>query len=134
MTEDFCSFEISKLLKEKGFDEDCLMYYMENRKHIRDLVDEEWPKRLRNSKAKEDVITVPTHQMALKWLREINNIHITISLASDCRYKYEVYKLHSNYPTELKLSEESEEYYLFYQEATEAAIQYCLEHLLPKSE
>lgn len=66
LSEDYVSFEVAKLLKEKGFDEPCRTYYREN-KLINDVCVNynQW-----NSKSPFGFISAPTHQMAMKWLRE----------------------------------------------------------------
>ena len=76
ITEDYCSFELSKLLKEKGFDEECDWFYEEvgdlNRrtrngcdKYINSLLD-------------YGEYAAPTHQMAMKWLREEKGIYVYV--------------------------------------------------------
>lgn len=71
--ERFCSYEVAMLLKEKGFDELCENIYFD--KGLMDFVpdmfdDERWVK---NSDFPDSYLvdcTAPTHQMAMKWLRE----------------------------------------------------------------
>ena len=118
ITEDYCSPEIVKLLKEKGFK--CGATYSKG--FVKDgdgfvggLV------------RHEDKIT---HQMAMKWLREVHNIIIVIEPHS---YNYMEEKTSSydfsiwwgdnydhpfttNYPT--------------YEETVEAALKYSLENLI----
>lgn len=55
ITEDYVSFNTAKLLKEKGFDEECQQYYGDYK------------------------YSCPTLQMAMKWLREVHNLFIFIS-------------------------------------------------------
>ena len=57
MTEDYVSFETAKLLKEKGFDEECQKYYG----------DYKYP--------------CPTLQMAMKWLREEHKLYMYTAFA-----------------------------------------------------
>ena len=137
ITEDYVSFEIAKLLKEKGFDEDCLKYYIEGRKYIRDLSDEDWPHRLKNSKANENVVTVPTLQMAMKWLREVHNLHIiTIPYAPIDRPPYHPGEADIVYIAQLfrgiiPIDEVGRSIIkLTHEQTCEAAIKYCLEHLI----
>lgn len=73
--EDYCSYELSKLLKEKGFDEVCTRIYIE--------IEGRWGnypyQPTTNSQIKEVIgIMCPTHQMAMKWLREVYKISIEI--------------------------------------------------------
>lgn len=71
--EDYVSFEVAKLLKEKGFDEPCIALYEEKVLHINTLCD------YYNSEL-SSYVCAPTHQMAMKWLREVHHIHIEICL------------------------------------------------------
>ena len=69
ITEDYCSYEVSKLLKEKGFNVPCLAHW-----HIGNDGHEkfsDYPFNW-NEKVKNDLgwLSCPTHQMAMKWLRE----------------------------------------------------------------
>lgn len=122
VTEDYVSFETAKLLKEKGFDEECLDWYSTKGDlyHYADSFEIDL-----------DGITVlcsaPTLQMAMKWLREEYKIIITIDYddGSDCedneRYGFSVY-----YPSrKVDLAT-----YVTYEEAVEAAIKYSLENLI----
>ena len=118
--ENYVSFEIAKLLKEKGFDEPCLMCYNSDKKldnygHY-------------NSYKNSDVfsLTAPTLQMAMKWLREIHNIHITIYPYGEysCNnYQFDVYK-DNNFVVS------KDDGYITYEQACEAAIKYCLTNLI----
>ena len=73
ITEDYVSFEVAKLLKDKGFNEDCSTYYTYNGWIINASV-------CINFNAM-DSTSAPTHQMVLKWLREVYNIHIDVYYA-----------------------------------------------------
>lgn len=69
-TEDYCSFEVSKLLKEKGFNEVVHAYH-----NIYDKVNIDFNI---SGKALHLYIPCPTHQMAMKWLREEKDIFIEV--------------------------------------------------------
>lgn len=81
---EFVNFEISKKLKEKGFDEPCEMYY-----HIHDdiadcvgsLESTGGERNFVNSNNKYRC-AAPTISQVLKWLREEKGIHIEIRLFS----------------------------------------------------
>ena len=60
--EAYCSFEISKLLKENGMDKRYFTYYIQKN----------------NTDGTCEAVTTCTHQMAMAWLREVYNIHIAI--------------------------------------------------------
>lgn len=72
ITEDYISFELAKLLKEKGFDEVCYLGYNKNGEYV--------PTSNRcNSKIIQPdfcFICCPTLQMAKKWLKIVHNIGI----------------------------------------------------------
>lgn len=68
ITEDYVSFEVAQILKEKGFNEACEhQYYVIDEK----LGTYNTTDRSRNP---ERYIDAPTHQMTMKWLRKKHNI------------------------------------------------------------
>lgn len=85
ITEDFVSFEIAKLLKEKGFNEPCRSVYEEKILRVNTMCD------YFNSEL-SSYVCAPTHQMAMKWLREVHKIDIDIlsrlSLNADDNHCY----------------------------------------------
>ena len=128
ITEDYVSFETAKLLKEKGFEGECVSYYSEFVDNNTTLC--RWRKTHSYVNVKNDAYTlVPTLQMALKWLREVHNIHIEFTWYSSYRgnnlFSYHIDKMnvvaYDGY--------DSDEEYI-YEEAAEAAIKYCLENLI----
>ena len=62
--ERYCSFEVSKLLKEKGFDEPCDHFYIFDRTTIYKGT------AFTNTQIGNKFYNAPTHQMACDWLRE----------------------------------------------------------------
>lgn len=123
ITEDYCSFEVSKLLKEKGFDEVVHAYH-----NIYDKINLDFNI---SSKAPHLYIPCPTHQMAMKWLREEKNIVIIIE---PHLYDY-VNEKNKSYSCSLWIGDNYYEYiesrdYLSYAEAVEAALKYSLENLI----
>lgn len=117
ITEDYVSFEIAKLLKEKGFDEYCGYYNNDG---------EYWEYRVYNHRG-EDYISAPTLQMTMKWLREVH--YLTIDVFHFRDWKVNIKTIPDDYFTadysypELKPAET-------YEQACEAAIKYCLENLI----
>ena len=74
INEDYVSFEVAKLLKEKGFDWDCITYYVDYEPN-----DVKYSMLFENNTTWEKrCCSAPTHQMAMKWLREEKNIFIVI--------------------------------------------------------
>ena len=125
--EAYVSFETAKLLKEKGFDENTLMVYMS----YGDLCKCNRYDSIRNSNYNDITknyfeCTAPTHQMAMKWLREIYRIDIVIKisdpLVNDRKYYCVIWdKNNDSYILDLLNS---------YEDAVEGAIKYCLENLI----
>ena len=124
--EDYVSFEIAKLLKEKGFNEPCWCYW--------NFSQEEYPTflqyRHRNSDDDlEEKPTAPTFQMAMKWLREVHKIFIEISVSIDFNGKYHYSYFILN--RECKYIRKGyADFDWNYEQACEAAIKYCLENII----
>ena len=132
ITEDYVSFETAKLLKEKGFDG------QRNKCHMSIGKNEQREVLAKGTDWDDSFILCPTLQMAMKWLREVHNIHIEA-----VRYPAKVKNSNDEYCkpwwpeiTMLKsLDEADEEFdlgdeYDTYEEACKAAIKYCLENLI----
>jgi len=132
ITEDYVSFEVAKLLKEKGFNEPCRDFYRKE--------NDEWLHRNTyeynyfnlQMPRWEGCYSCPTHQMAMRWLREKYNIYISIQpdFPSDKDYKmcwcWSANILHENC-----ISLKGYQCYIeTYEKATETAIKYCLENLI----
>ena len=117
--EDYVSFETAKLLKEKGFDEECsFAFYKDGR--IVDRYDSEFS---------YNYYDRPTLQMAIKWLREVHRLFINIFLCDKPNnFEYNIYKIHDTY---LEVVDNEEIFhYNTYEEAAEAVIKHCLENLI----
>jgi len=127
ITEDYCSFETAKLLKEKGFDVKCEYCYAEFSKDDIEVIGLS-PAKCAQS-LKEDRYPYVTLQMAMKWLREVHNIDVVIRpyiTTEGLYYCYEIKKLHSEMVEGIK----NHAGYEFHEQACEAAIKYCLENLI----
>ena len=133
ITEDYVSFEVAKLLKEKGFDENTPVNYFVGDDKPRGCVVGEM---IYHKRLEEDthLIACPTLQMAMKWLREVHNVFIDISSRfsknadKDVCFSYSCKKLINTYKSSYEIIEDEE--WLNYEEACEAAIKYCLENLI----
>lgn len=136
LTEDYCSFEIAKLLKEKGFE--CGATYSkgfvkDGNGFVGGLV------------RHEDNIT---HQLAMKWLRKKHNIDIEIDAdvgmlgvkvytpfistyksVTDNTSKLRQYKRGLNYKDD-KGVVSALQHFPTYEEAVEAALKYCLTKII----
>lgn len=130
LTEDYCSYEVSKLLKEKGFNIPTHTFYNPSKSHYivkfdPCLID-------RNAGT---CVSAPTHQMAMKWLREVHNLHIVIYRYptkfndSDKKLWYsEVVTLTS--PESIDKQLFLDEDFPTYEKACDVAITYCLTNLI----
>lgn len=124
ITEDYVSFEVAKLLKEKGFDECPLFRY--------DDCGELWVQGGYNKTIKWH-FPAPTLQMTMKWLREVHNIHISVYVFNK---ELPITNVPIFYTCDIatkKLS--SQQGHLrgiwnTYEQACEEAIRYCLENLI----
>ena len=136
ITEDYVSFETAKLLKEKGFDCPCKVWYAE---YTSQFSGEKY-----NSLESDDynifngdykfLFYVPTLQMAMKWLRDEKHYYIQVMLdgwacGGHLGYYVVIQKTDSDF--EMMLQDAVDEvFYQTYEEACEAAIKYCLENLI----
>lgn len=138
ITEDFVSFETAKLLKEKGFDENCSRSYVKDKLAYSQGCNNSYYMVMYTDETYRP-ISAPTLQMAMKWLREVHNINISVvphSHKEGKTFGYEfVYwngeEYHipysEKYPTYHELFGKTWEKY---EQACEAAIKYCLENLI----
>jgi hypothetical protein len=139
--ETYCSYKVSNLLQEKGFNQECFAkyaketcierYYDDYRERM--LSWEINPGELIIPSIDRDryeiygtTISAPTHQMALKWLREIHGIDIIIKITNlvgeNRKYYCMIYDKNNNsYIIDLFNS---------YEETEEAALKACLEKLI----
>lgn len=128
ITEDYVSFEVAKLLKEKGFDEDSWFHYDADGGIVMRGYRLNMP---------ED-IPAWTLQMAMKWLREVHNKIIIPSIRVidpitgiiDCYWVGIYYIPENNGGALCFTSPTPENGYSSYEEACEAGIKYCLENLI----
>ena len=118
--EAYCSYEVSKLLKEKGFNQETYMVYDENK-----ILDYQVYVCTKNNSS---YYCAPTHQMACAWLRDNHKLHIT----GDCIDVTEHGYIYTSKIVNMKTFKEIkiEDYFYSYEEAMEAAIKYCLENLI----
>lgn len=127
ITEDYVSFETAKLLKEKGFD----VWGDGSFGTVTKIWKEYSPSGMLNDCSmglpSRKAFPAPTLQMAMKWLREVHNIHIEV------RYFFvpHIYKYTITYtPVTLDNIISHPQCFNTYEEACEAAIKYCLENLI----
>lgn len=115
MNEAYVSYEIAKLLEEKGFDWDCDNYYDQSSDEPQQLTLDEM------YYSYDEFVKAPTHQMACAWLRD-KGYHIYTFKGVDS-WVYEVQSLNDDWTYHLGGFEDHDD-------AIEAAIKYCLENLI----
>lgn len=119
--EAYVSFETAKLLKKKGFMEDVIVKFFasgyDSKGNILDIRDTELKDYPR-----------PTHQMAMKWLRDVHRLYIEVYAnkahnSKDIIFCPQVWdkNFHSIW---------RDGCFTTYEQACETAIKYCLENLI----
>lgn len=123
IAEDYVSFEIAKLLKEKGFDEGCIYVYRHDGSE--DIWDAD----------KEDIACQkPTLAMAMKWLRDVHNLIISVEFTIHgwlCDIT-KIFRDSNGFIVNINhgIGDDSLPYCDEYEDACEVAIKYCLENLI----
>lgn len=123
--EDYVNVKVAKLLKEKGFDWEVHRSYLVNDNCF-------VPADVNDLPYRKDAIRIPTLQMAMKWLREVYDLHIIAypwrankeeRATHWCCQVYKSFNLlgYEKYTDETPKS---------YEEACSTAIEYCLENLI----
>ena len=127
ITEDYVSFENSKILKEKGFGEECLGTYNTGDKELNISSECSYSNDLND----DMFIAAPTLQMAMKWLREVHNIFIQVDYIWSTKELYTyTFDIHNMKSARSIFSTPYGELFNSYEEACEAAIKYCLTNLI----
>lgn len=127
ITEDYTDFETSKLLKEKGFDEQCDKCWYTQTKRLENVI------RGTNNNLSSLFICAPTLQMAAKWLRIKHKLHCDISYDFILGWCIQITSLKEtveDHYTEMKTYHPQIYNYPSYEEAYKEAIKYCLEELI----
>ena len=128
MTEAYCSYEVSKLLKKNGFDEPCRSYFIDNIDYIDSSYSTE---ELTDFQMGVWEILRPTHQMALAWLREKHFIIVVTPVLFNVNYEDSKWGYDIWADDNLEVSAEDCSNPLnSYEEATEMALNYVLENLI----
>lgn len=127
ITEDYVSFEVAKLLKEKGFD------WNTDKQFNSDKIVGDYNITDR-SRYPERYLDAPTLQMAMKWLREVHHLHCNIGY-DNVNWYWDIQTIRKpvteeTAPKMLPAIATIGLTYSTYEEACEAAIKYCLEKLI----
>jgi len=125
ITEDYVSFETAKLLKEKGFDEKTIYHYTTGDTLQHNIAYNQY----KNSEM-GNACSAPTIQMAMKWLREVHGLFISIG-NDDLDYNWQIFDI-KNRTKDLDPTCLTDSYggYRKYELACTLAIKYCLENLI----
>lgn len=125
ITEDYVSFEVAKLLKEKGFNEPCYTCYLSKEFSHYDYLST-------NFELVDNAYSAPTLQMTMKWLRKVHNLSVE-PYRTACGYLYTIstipYGSCKCNPKEGGDDEDSGQW-TTYEGACKNAIKYCLENLI----
>lgn len=111
ITEDYCSYEVAKLLKEKGFKEPCTGL-----------------NKLLCKEGEKPVLRI-THQKAIKWLRVKGIECVVIPIWNTIGKQYRSYVL-SDLGDRYKDNYDSYSDNISYEQAVEAALKYSLKNLI----
>lgn len=145
--EDYVSFETAKLLKEKGFDAYCHSYYypyyeddtMKKKNYGRyrgtvNIKNKLYYEVYDRKGLMKDHYLCPTIQMAMKWLRDVHDLIISVSFTVHgwlCDIT-KVFRDSNGFIVNINhgIGDDSLPYCDEHEEACEAAIKYCLENLI----
>ena len=119
--EDYVSFETAKLLRDKGFDDEYTnaFYDKSGILYFIDLLSD-----FSEHPDNDTDIAASTLYVAMKWLREVHNIFISIQQHMDMSYVWYVYR------DGVSKGCDRESHNNTYEQTCEVAIKYCLENLI----
>lgn len=143
MKEAYVSFEVAKLLKEKGFDRKCNHYYMEKVSGDEHylipgsiMFNENYNERIKlnelgvNINTSSGKISTPTQQMACDWVEKTYGFFIEVSRHIDINGNYHYFYMILDKECKYASSGTHDNNYPSKYEAVEAALQYCLTNLI----
>ena len=118
-------------MKEKGFNEYCPLWYNLDKPIEGSFFYKEigWYGHNSYDYNGKRIVSAPTLQMAMKWLRKEHNIVCNIDIESRNFYYYSIFIIRSRIEAQYQLVSQKP-YFETYEEAAEAAIKYCLENLI----
>ena len=131
LTEDYCSIELSKLLKEKGFHCGVKNYYSLSKESVKAHHEKKYGAK-KDWNSFELTVSRPSQSLVMKWLRELYKIHIDIQYGNVgnheeliLQYWYEIVDSKGRFCESNIVDGNSS-----YEEAAEDAIKYCLQNLI----
>ena len=120
ITEDYVSFEVAKLLKEKGFNEPIWTRYEDDNEVI-------FGDKYNWNNSPMGHTSAPTHQMAKKWLREEHNLYVEIFVTWRDKIPHYQWRINNLITQDTIVDTPCLEKP---EEAVEAALKYTLENLI----
>ncbi len=135
----FVSKYLAIKLKEKGFDKPCFGYYQED-EFILNITSIHLPfggnvvDTMIRHRGENDIVDAPTIEQVLEWLREEKNIIVTVGTFTNVSMSRFVIKIiqivDKDSLTEHFLKGCIEKFYVNYDDAILAGIEYVVEHLI----
>jgi len=125
--EAYCSYETSKLLKEKGFDEVMRCWYDNYGEFHEDGC------KMRNSDCLPLTIMAPTLAFAMMWLREVHGWHISLEPCYDYDSMHVIYLAFVQNVADVHTFMDGRKNVASHpqaESAAEFAIKYCLKNLI----
>jgi len=125
ITEDYVSYETAKLLKDKGFDENCAALYDSRTSEL----SQRGVGYVFNNGQWINFITAPTVQMVMKWLREFHRLCVVVKpyiTEEGIFYLFEIKEMNKD----SVVNKKTKTGFDTYEDACEAGIKYCLENLI----
>lgn len=139
---EFVTFDIAKILNEKGFREKCLAYYdvldnvglLYNTQYTDDISPCQYTDLLfshnsgegKQTDDSEYCVDAPTIEQVLTWMRKEKKIHLELVIVVDGEYMCDIYKIDVR-PLECL---GSTEYFKTYEQAAIAGIEYVIENII----
>lgn len=135
MTEAYVCFETAKLLKEKGFDEYCPLWYNLDKPIEGPFFYKEigWYGHNSYDYNEKRIVSAPTLQMTMKWLREVHGLHISLEPCYDYDSMHVIYLAFVQNVADVHEFMDGRKNVASYPNAEksyELAIKYCLENLI----
>ena len=124
--EAYCSYEVAKLLKEKGFNVPCCRRYAGDSMVTQSAL---YSTPFYQEEKTSGYVLCPTHQMAMAWFRE-KGFYIEISFTQSIEETLRIDCIWVIYDKDYNIVGECLRYYKTYEEAIEAALKYVLENLI----
>lgn len=133
----FVSLEVAKLLKEAGFDWECIYAYLPTTESGNELV-KHFNKPTDYNHVYTPILEIysaPTLDVAQRWLREVKEIDVVISRAMQWKQFYYSIEHEENRTSKIDFMSLNKDMWWFkYEEAQEAGIKKALELILKKGE